>query len=210
MALVAEAEQGSGGDPASLERAPEDRERRDPDSAADEDRPRGLRCGLGGQREGPAERAGEPQALAGGEGRKPLGSRADRLDQEVEPNATTAGLGGGDGERAGQVRPAVLSAPSASSRQHVELAGGGLEALAVERREDPIAAAFPRLDDLGGPPAERRQHALAHLVASAAGCCVWWISWRQRGSTPLPRWAEIARTAAEAPVIVVTQGMPCR
>src|ERR1700753_1963345 len=101
MLGIAKAEQDAGGDVPRREAAPQQRQRRDPDAATDENRPsRRWRIAVAGWQtatamqvagggEGVAEGAVDPDALAGPELAEAVGAGPDALDQEVEPD--TAG-----------------------------------------------------------------------------------------------------------------------
>ena len=125
--------------------------------------------------------------------------------QEVEPQSPGGGSGLGDRDRPRQEgRPPPRSQRSARG-EHVELAGDRLRALAVDQREDPVAAGEVVAADLAEAAAEGRAHRC--LAASAAPA---WISWIERTSCSSRLPAAIARAAAVAPVIVVMQGIPWR
>src|SRR5262245_46242212 len=158
-----------------------------------------------------------PEPLPRLERGEPRCARADCLHQEVEPDAALLRRGIGDGEGAGQVGPARIAAPARVRGQHVELAGGRLRACGVEGREDPIAAGGEVPGHLAAAPAEGGSHPLAQLrrpggghlfdgSRSACRCssCSALTSASSRAA------AKIAREAAEAPVMVVTQGIPWR
>src|SRR5581483_11383945 len=142
----------------------------------------------------------------------------------------------GDRERAREVRAPVADPPAGLGGEHVELPADRLGPNGVQCREDAIAAGgavgehlAPPAPERGdarraaGPPAlgGRRPGGVAgsraqarpppvvamRLAACAPEAC---SSCRQRGSAGRSRWAKIARAAAEAPVIVVTHGIPCR
>ena len=160
-----------------------------------------------GRRERASERPRQLELVALLEGRQPRGARSHRLDQEVQPDAVASRLRCSHGEGPRKEGAPLLPAPALAQRQHVELAGSGLGTFAVDRAEDPVAAAGPVGHDGGGAPARRRQHALAHAASaerSATPCssCSETRARRPRGA------AAIARVAAEAPVSVVMHGMP--
>ena len=124
----------------------------------------------------------------------------------------------GDREGPRQVGPALVPAPARVGGEHVELARGGLRALRVERREDPVAARWPRSATTsqsrrpnGAERPLRRGSGLAlRPPAAMAGASSAAVQLLQRDGTAAPSraLATIARAAAEAPVIVVMQGMP--
>ena len=109
---VAEAEQHERG---GAERVLPDRQRRDPDAAAGQDRP----ARLARRREAAAQRAEQPHLVTRAELAQPLGARADVLEQEVE---RAAGVGAGHGEGPREERALVgAAAPALGGREHVEL-----------------------------------------------------------------------------------------
>ena len=218
MGFVAKPEQDPLRHAALGEPAAPERQRGDPDPAPDEHGAGGVGRERRRRRERTAERAGELQALAGAQGRESRGARADRLEQEVEPDPVITRLGLGDRERARQVRPPARTAPAVRG-EHVELPSLGLGSLAVEPRDDPIAAGRLVADDFALAPPERRKHPLvsgsAHEPLSsgerrAASASIPCNSCSETGSSVPSRAATIAREAAVAPVIVVMQAIPWR
>ena len=85
MGLVAKAEQDPVRDRALGEAAAQERQRRHPDPAADQDRTGGAGAAdLARLGEGVAERPGDPDLLPLLERAEPAGAGADLVDQEVE------------------------------------------------------------------------------------------------------------------------------
>src|SRR6185437_9992472 len=176
-------------------------QRRRPDSPAHEQRAGAvLRC-----READAERAREPEAVAGFEARQALGAGADRLEQEREAAAARAR----EGEGAGQVGPLALPRPPAVlGGEHVELArariGGAIRVL----RADQVVGAEPLVRRDGREPAAEGRQRASHAGVLPAVRRAAWSSWSERTSGSPSRSARMARWAAVAPVMVVMQGMP--
>ena len=93
-----------------------DRQRRDPDPAADEQRPPAVLR----RAEADAQRPEQPQPVAGAQLAQPPRARADVLEQEVERAVLVAPQ---HRERARQERPLVgAPAPALARGEHVELA----------------------------------------------------------------------------------------
>ena len=118
--------------------------------------------------------------------------------------AARGGHGLGHRDRPRQEGAAVAHAPAVRRGEHVELPRGRLGPLAIDERDDPIAAGVAVRGDLAEPAAEGGGH--ERLAASWAAA---WISCSERTSSSIPPPEEIARTAAAAPVIVVIEGIPC-
>src|SRR6266576_3020498 len=198
--FVAEAQQDSKRDSFFDQMSAPDRHRGNTDAAADEDRACSVRIDLRRGRERVAEGAGDPDPLPRLQLAEPVGAGADALYQEVEPHASFGGGGLSDRDRPRQEGATALFAPAARSGEHVELARLRLRALAIEQREDPIAAARLVRGDLAEAAAERRRHRGCGSPAALR-----WISCSERTSASPCLAAAIARAAAVAPVIVVTQ-----
>src|SRR5262249_2189930 len=90
--------------------------------------------------------------------------------------------------------------PVRLGREHVELARQRRRPLRIEQRKKAIATRGPALGDLTEATPEGGGHRTC-LARSRP-----WISCRERTSASPSSLAAIARTAAVAPVIVVTQG----
>ncbi len=116
------------------------------------------------------------------------------------PARGRAGLG--DRDRSRQERTLAGLLPVGLGGEHVELAGQRRRPVGVEQREDAIAAGGTSLAD----PAEAAPEGSGHRGWAARARP--WISCRLRTSASPWLPAAIARAAAVAPVIVVTQGMP--
>jgi len=200
---IAEAEQDLSRHPASGEAAAQQRQRRDPDATADEDRARRLRGELARLGEGVAERPVDPDPLPRLDRAEPLCAGADLLEQEVEPDRALCGHRVGDRERPGQEGAPSALLPVALRGQHVELPRGRLRPALVAQREDPVTTGGPVVGDLAEPSPRRRRHRGWEALVP-------WISWRLRTSASPATLAAIARAAAVAPVIVVTQGTSWR
>jgi hypothetical protein len=157
VGLVAEAEEHPRRHVALGEAAPQQAQRRDPDAAADQDRAGGAGANAARLGEAVAQRSGRPDPLPGLQFAEPVGARPDRLDQEVEADPARRRSGLGHRDRPRQVRPSPLSRPVAGRRQHVELPGRRLGALAVDQGEEAIAARGPVLGDLAQAAAKRRK-----------------------------------------------------
>src|SRR5690242_18135317 len=109
----------------------------------------------------------------------------------------------GDGEGTRQVGATALSRPALGG-EHVELPRVRLRPLLVAHRDDPIPARRAVCGDLAKPPPKRCAHRASAVLA------IPWISCSERTSASPAILAAIARAAAEAPVIVVTQGISWR
>src|SRR6478672_6020094 len=207
---VAEAEQGRRREAAGQQLVLPDRERRGADSAAAQQRAAGGRAGIG-RSEAEAERAGDPQPVAGAELAEPRRARADVLEHEVQ-----AAVGHPeDREGARQERPFVRpSSPSLGRGEHVELAGARRGAVGVRRREDDVGAELVALGHAeAAAPERRRGTALRggadrpHVAASARARPPWSSCSDSTAGAPC-RAAEIARAAASPPDSVVRHGIP--
>ena len=125
-----------------------DRQRRDPDAAADEQRPPLVLR----RAEADAQRPEQPQPVAGAQLAQPPRARADVLEQEVEPAVVVAAQ---DRERARQERPLVRAAAPALARgEHVELPRVRRRPLGVEHRDDVVGAVARVRDDRAEAAAE--------------------------------------------------------
>ena len=111
MLGVTEAEQGS----CATELVLPDRQRRDPDAAADQQRHASPTRG----READFQRTEDRQLVADSELTQPLGARADVVEHEVQ----LVGAGGGAQHENARARTAAatLPHPAPGRRQHVEL-----------------------------------------------------------------------------------------
>ena len=207
VGLVAEAQERAPGDPLLGEVAAEDRDRRHSDPAADHDRAGGARVDLVRLGEGAAQRPRDGQFGPRLERRQDRRSGADGLDQELQADAVSGALGGGDREGARQERAASLGAPAVGA-QHVELPRRRVRAVGVERGEDDVATRLAPGHDIRRAGAERSEDAGTHEIVPRASTP--WSSCRLWGSAPRVRTAWIALATAEAPVIVVMQGTPPR
>src|SRR5436853_135238 len=205
VSLVAEAEKDTEGNASLDQVAAPDRHRGDADAAADKDRPGGFGVDLPRSREGVAERAGAPDPLARLQLAESIGASSEALDEEVEPDAVFGRDGLGDRDRPRQVGPAAALPPLPLAGEHVELARSRVWPFAVAQGEDPVAAGRHVRRDLAGAAAERRAHPACAALTEPA-----WISCSERTSASASLPAAIARVAAVAPVIVVTQGIPWR
>ncbi len=154
--------------------------------------------------EGVAEGAVDPDALLLRQLAEAVGAGADALDEEVEAHPARGRSGFGYGEGAGQEGALGALLPVILCGQHVELAWLGLGALLVEQREEAVAPGGTVLGDLAEAAPEGGGHRGCFALSRP------WISCRERTSGSRSILAAIARIAAEAPVIVVTQGIPSR
>ena len=180
-----------------MKRAAQERQRGDADAAADQDRPGGARGDLARLGEGVAERAGDPDLLARLQRAEPVGAGADALDQEVEPHAVAAGPVSATEIARGRNGRRRRAAPVALGGQHVELARQRRRALAVEQREDPVAARGAVLDDLAAAPPRPERNGAVIEASPRPRTAAPWISWssaprrrpacRRRSPAP-PRW----------------------
>ena len=159
---------------------------------------------FGGGGEGIAERAVEPDGLARLQLAEAVGARADALDQEIEAQAGCGGTSFGHRKGAGQEGALAGVVPMLLGGKHVELARLGIRPPGVEQREEAVATGRAVLDDLAETAPERGGHCACLALFRP------WTSCRERTSESPSIVAAIARTAAVAPVIVVTQGMPWR
>src|SRR4051794_2689133 len=190
-----------------------DRERRDPDATADEQRPPiGLR-----RAEADAERTEQPQPVARAQLAQAPRARAHVLEEEVEPAVL---VGAENGERAREEGPLVgPSAPPLARRQHVELPRVRRRPAGVEHG-DHVVGATPSVSDHGAEAAaERGERAVhprrgrggagpvAHALSAACDPRAW-RSWSETTSGSPRRAAAIARAAAMPPDSVVMHGMP--
>ena len=155
---VAKAQQGGG-----LARQPvlQDRERRDPRAATDQQRPPPRRRGP----EPAAERPERPHLLALLQLAQPPRARADVLQQEVRFAPPPAR----DREGPRQVGPLVDSpAPGMGGRQHGELTGIGLWRPAVGDAQHAVGA---ELVHARHPEQAAREGRLAHAVRAPCSSC---------------------------------------
>ena len=202
--------------------------RGDPDAAADQDRAGGSGGEVARLREVVAERAIDPDPLPHLELAESVGAGADPLDQEVEParrpaarlrrqRGPAAGRGAGRAAPSEPRRPACRTGPVGARdlpRRATRRPGSRPRSGSRSPRTavDPVAQSSalsrrpPPPDAETGPdpsliPFRSRESRGGGVVCGSPG-----------GSGPRrsPSDAAIARTAAEAPVIVVTQGMPWR
>ncbi len=97
------------------------------------------------------QRAERPEALAGAQLAQPLRARSDVLEQEMRLAARPAG----DGERAGKVRPLVLSpAPALGCGEHRELARIGGRPVGIGDAQQAVGAQLLDACDRQQPSAE--------------------------------------------------------
>src|SRR5215217_4130356 len=129
-----------------------------------------------------------------------IGAWADALDQEVQAHTAGSRSGFGDGEGSGQEGALIPLLPVGIGGQHVELARQRLGARFVQQGEEPVAPRGPALGDLAEAAPEGGGHRGCFVLSRP------WISCSERTSASPSTLAAIARTAAVAPVIVVTQG----
>jgi hypothetical protein len=166
---VTESEQQTSRDGAIRESSAEERERGDPDPAADEDRP----CGPGIEpprlREAVAERPVDPDPLARLDLAEAVCSGADPLDQEVEAAPPVLLDRVGDRERPRQERALALPLPVVLGGEHVELARPRRRPGLVPERENAVPARVVRLEHLAKPPPERRGRIHHRLFFGPAG-----------------------------------------
>ena len=172
------------------------------DAAADQDRARGPGRKLLGSREGVAERTVDPDLLTRLQLTEPIGPRPDALDEEIEVDALGRRGRFGNRESTGQEGAAVPLVPVGPGGEHVELAGLGFGALLVDQGEEPVAARGLALGDRAEATPEGGGHRGCFALSRP------WISCSDWTSASPSILAAMARTAAVAPVIVVTQGMP--
>ena len=170
---VAEAEQRR-----RAERVLPDRERRDPDAAADEQRAALAPPARGSRRpSGPSSHS--PSPARSSHSRRVPGPTSSK--QEVERAVLVAPQ---DRERARQERPLVgAPAPALARGEHVELARLRQRAVGVEHRHDVVGAvrgARPRTGQ--SAPPERRERAVAHAFTARRGRG----AWRSWSETHLP------------------------
>src|SRR3954452_22879511 len=197
---VAEAEQRRRRAAGGEELVVPDRQRRGPDPAAAQQRP----AAVAGRGEAEAERAGEPQRVAGPQRAQPRRPGADVLEHELEP-ARPRPQGR---ERARQERPLVLSpAPALRRGEHEELARTGRRAVRVGDLEDDVGAELAARGHLERAPAEGGERAAAHVAARSRARPPCSSCSDSTGGAPC-RAAEIARAAASPPESVVRHGIP--
>ena len=221
-AAVAEAEQREGG---GADAVGPDRERRDADPAADEDRAPPLAR----RAEAAAERPEHEELVAGLELAQAVGPGPDVLEQEVERPVLVRPE---HAERARQERPLVgAAAPALRRGEHVELAGVGGRPLGIGDREDAVRPVVPASNDACRAASEGRQRPLirggaardrmatisspshlharfktdVHDPAATPRAC---SSWSETTAGSPRRSAAIARVAAIPPAIVVMHGIP--
>ena len=183
-----------------------DRQRCDPDAAADQQRP----AAGAGRHEAEPQRTEDRQLVAVHQLAQPLGPRADDVEQELQ--LVAARRRAQHRERPRQKRALVGSpAPSLGGCQHVELTGGRTRAVCVGTAQHVVGAVAIMRDDRHGADPEGRQHAFAQAASrstlgppSPDPCSA--CSESTSGSPR--RAAMIARAAALAPEIVVMQGIP--
>ena len=128
---------------------------------------------------------------------------SSRKSSRTPPPA--AGSVVGDRDRPRQEGAAVARVPALGRGEHVELPRLGLRPLAIDQRDDPVAA---RVAVRRRPRRACGRRARSWLRA-AASCAAAWISCSERTSSSIPPPEAIARTAAVAAVIVVIEGIPC-
>ena len=118
------------------------------------------------RREAAAERAEQPDVVAGAQLREPVRAGPDVLEQEVERPVVVAA---GDGERAREERPLVrAAAPALGGGEHRELPGIRRRPVRVGDREDDVGAVLAPADDGEPAAAERRERCDRRLEPAAA------------------------------------------
>src|ERR671936_129565 len=120
---IAKAEQDAGRRAPLGKLAPEDRQRRNSDSAPYQDRPGGVRPEVCGRRKGVPERAADPDLLPGRKPGQPGRAGPDVVNQEVEPQAPLIAHRVSDREGARQKGTLIALRPAGPCGKHVELAG---------------------------------------------------------------------------------------
>ena len=182
-----------------------DRQRRDPDPAADEQR----RAARARRAKADPERAEDPETVARAELAQPFRSRSDVLDQELE--LVTTGRRAQHAEGPGQERPlAVPPTPALGGGQHVELPGLRAGPVGVGGPQNGVGPMLLAPGDGHVATAERRPHAVDDRRAGAQ-CTSEVRAWISCSETTCGSWrraAEIARAAAIPPAIVVMHGIP--